>query len=183
MGVQPPGWGELDGLAQAVESRVDDPIFVPHLAGRVSPSEPGLRGAWVGLTWSHGPGHLYRAVLEGVAFEYAIYLRSLDSLYGTGRAAEVRVTGGGERSTLWNRIKANVLGLPVLQVSGAGGAHRGAALLAGYGVGVHHDLDDAAATWVATGAATPPEPGAVAASRARLARYEAFVRALCGVRG
>ena len=95
-----------------------------------APSQPHLRGAWVGLTWSHGPGHLYRAVLEGVALEYGIYLRTLEKLFGAGTVAEVRVTGGGEKSGVWNRIKADTLGVPIVQVMGAGGAPLGSALLA-----------------------------------------------------
>ena len=64
----------LNAAAAAIQPSAEDPFFVPHLGGRVSPGQPLLRGAWVGLTWSHGMGHLYRAVLEGVALEYGIYL-------------------------------------------------------------------------------------------------------------
>ncbi len=118
------GLERLNEMAAGVEPSADDPMFIPHLGGRVSPSQPDLRGAWVGLAWSHGPGHLYRAVLEGVALEYGLYLRRLESLFGAGTVRQVRVTGGGEKSAVWNRIKADTLGVPVVQV---GGRRRGAA--------------------------------------------------------
>lgn len=176
-GAEPPSFDELNRLAE-LEPREDDPIFVPHLGGRVSPSEPGLRGAWAGVTWSHGIGHLYRGALEGVALEYGIYLGALERLYGAGRVTEVRVTGGGEKSAVWNRIKADILGVPVVQILGGGGAPMGAALLAGYGVGVVKDLQEAAARWVRTGTVTEPDPARAAVARRRLARYEELLAAL-----
>ena len=169
---------ELNRMAAAVEPSEEDPLFVPHLGGRVSPAQPLLRGAWVGLTWSHGLGHLYRAVLEGVALEYGIYLRCLESLYGKGKVTEVRVTGGGEKSAVWNRIKADVLGVPIVQIPGAGGAPLGSAMLAAYGVGAVKDLDAAAGEWITTGAVTEPDPSRAAAGRARIDRYAALLQSL-----
>jgi xylulokinase len=161
----------LNEMAEAVTPAEDDPLFIPHLGGRVSPSQPHLRGAWVGLNWSHGPGHLYRAVLEGVALEYGVYMRTVEKLFGGGTVSEVRVTGGGEKSGVWNRIKADVLGVPVVQVMGAGGAPLGSALLAGCGVGVLKDIESAAAQWIRTGTITEPDPRRAAMCRRRIQRY------------
>ena len=104
------------------------------------------------------PGHLYRAVLEGVALEYGIYLRTLETLFGRARSTEVRVTGGGEKSAVWNRIKADTLGVPIVQVMGAGGAPLGSALLAGYGDGRCDGHRGRALQWIHTGAVTEPDP-------------------------
>ncbi len=168
----------LNEMAEAVTPAEDDPFFIPHLGGRVSPSQPHLRGAWVGLTWSHGPGHLYRAVLEGVALEYGIYLRTLEKLFGAGTVAEVRVTGGGEKSAVWNRIKADTLGVPIVQVMGAGGAPLGSALLAGSGVGVLEDIEAAAAKWIRTGAVTEPDPRRAPMCRRRTERYMSLLASM-----
>jgi xylulokinase len=175
-----PGFEQLNAMAAAVEPAEDDPMFIPHLGGRVSPGQPRLRGAWVGLTWSHGPGHLFRAVLEGVALEYGIYLDTLAKLFGASTVSEVRVTGGGEKSAIWNRIKADTLGVPIVQVNGAGGAPLGAALLAGHGVGALPDLGAAAARWITTGTATQPDPRRAAVSRRRIARYASLLAAMNG---
>lgn len=154
------------------------PIFVPHLAGRVSPAMPNLRGAWVGLDWSHGAAHLYRSALEGVALEYGIYRDTLLELYPEFRIAEIRVTGGGERSSLWNQIKSSVLGAPVLTIEGSGGAPMGAAMLAGYGAGVWSDLEQGAATWVRAVPGAEPRASETGYYRTRVNRYRRLLAAL-----
>ena len=123
---------DLDRAASSIAPSDDLPMFVPHLGGRVSPSWPDLRGAWAGLTWAHTAAHLWRALLEGVALEYAIYRQVLLRLHSNLRLAEVRVTGGGEKSALWNQLKADALGTPVVQINRTEGAPLGSALLAGY---------------------------------------------------
>jgi xylulokinase len=175
-----PDFDRLNELAGAVAPAEDDPIFIPHLGGRVSPAQPRLRGAWVGLAWSHGPGHLYRAVLEGVALEYGIYLRTLEGLFGAGTVTEVRVTGGGEKSAVWNQIKADTLGVPIVQVMGAGGAPLGSAMLAGYGEGTLRDIEGTAAQWVRTGTVTAPDPRQVRVGRRRTERYAALLESING---
>jgi len=173
-----PDFDTLNEMAAAVTPADDDPIFIPHLGGRVSPSQPRLRGAWVGLSWSHGPGHLFRAVLEGVALEYGIYLQTLEKLFGAGTVTEVRVTGGGEKSAVWNRIKADTLGVPIVQVMGAGGAPLGSALLAGYGEGSLRDIEGAAARWVRTGTVTQPDPRRAQAGPSRIERYASLLESI-----
>jgi xylulokinase len=177
-GGRPPDFDRLNEMAAAITPSDDDPLFIPHLGGRVSPSWPRLRGAWVGLTWEHGPGHLFRSVLEGVALEYGIYVRTLADLFGPGAVSEVRVTGGGEKSALWNQIKADTLGVPMVQVMGAGGAPLGSALLAGYGEGTLKDIEGASAAWIRTGAVTRPDPARVEAGRRRTQRYAALLESV-----
>jgi xylulokinase len=157
---------------------LDDPLFVPHLAGRVSPSQPHLRGSWAGLTWSHTAGHLFRAVLEGVALEYCIYRDVLQSVNPESNIREVRITGGGEKSSLWNQIKADVLGIPVVQISRHEGAPLGVALLAGFGVGLFKKLETAAARWIRKGDAVRPTRKLASHYQTRLARYTALLQQL-----
>jgi xylulokinase len=166
----------LNEMAAAVTPSDSDPLFIPHLGGRVSPSQPRLRGAWVGLDWSHGTGHLYRAVLEGVALEYGIYVKTLGDLFGPDTVKEVRVTGGGEKSAVWKRIKADTLGVPLVQVMGAGGAPMGSALLAGYGEGTLRDIEGAASRWIRTGTVTKPDPSRMEAGKRRIQRYTELLK-------
>jgi xylulokinase len=169
---------ELDRPAESLPAREDDPLFVPHLGGRVSPSQPALRGAWLGLAWSHGRAHLYRAVLEGVALEYGLYLQGLNKLYPGFRSSEVRITGGGGRNALWNRMKADVLGLPVVRLTRTEGAPLGAALLAGFGAGLFPSLDEAARAWVQRGEPVEPDEERRGLARKRMQRYTAALAAL-----
>lgn len=168
----------LATLAEEVTPQVDDPIFVPHLGGRVSPPQPNLRGAWVGLSWDHSAGHLYRAVLEGVALEYALYKDVLGSLYRGGAVKELRITGGGERSGLWNQIKADALGAPVRRIEQSLGAPAGAAMVAAWGVGLADSLADLAGRWVTLGDVTRPRRREASRYQQRAARYRRLLEAL-----
>ena len=161
----------LNELAAAVDPRGGMPMFVPHLGGRVCPAQPDLRGAWAGLTWDHTAGHLYRAMLEGVALEYGIYKQVLLGLFPKFRLAELRITGGGERSELWNQIKADALQTPVRKIARPEGAPLGVALLAGYGVGLFASLPAAAKRWISHGQATRPRKPLAAHYARRLATY------------
>jgi xylulokinase len=91
---------------------------------------------------------------------------------------EVRVTGGGQQSSLWNRIKADALQTPVVRVTRREGAPLGAALLAGYGVGLIGDLDDAARKWIRTDDAVRPQPAFAAHYRMRVDRYRRLLDAM-----
>ena len=163
---------KLERLAAAIAPAADLPFFIPHLSGRVAPSWPNLRGAWVGLAREHGLGHLYRSLLEGVALEYGIYKNVLEELQPGLALSEVRLTGGGSKSALWNQIKADVLGVTVVPVAREEGAPLGSALLAAYGVGLVPDLAKAAAKWIRAGKGIRPMRGHAALYAARQARYE-----------
>ncbi|MFZ5832963.1 MAG: xylulokinase [Planctomycetota bacterium] len=168
----------LNRLASDIAPCMEDPMFVPHLGGRMSPSEPKLRGSWAGLHWSHTAGHLYRATLEGVALEYCLYRDVLQSVNPELAIREVRVTGGGEKSDLWNQIKADALGVPLVQIDRHEGAPLGVALLAGYGVGLFKSLESAAAQWIHRGTVVRPARKLGEHYRSRLARYKRLLEAL-----
>jgi xylulokinase len=165
-------------LAEKIEPNDDLPMFVPHLGGRVSPAQPDLRGAWAGLTWDHGRGHLYRAVLEGVALEYALYQQRLRDLYGVSGMKELRITGGGQRSELWNAIKADALQVPLRRVARAEGAPLGVAMLAGWGTGVLKGLPQASRQWISLGHTTRPRRKWAEHYARRRARYATLLEHL-----
>ena len=141
-------YAALDEAAERVPAGSDSLIFLPHLGGSVCPSRPDLRGTWMGLTWSHTRAHLYRAMLEAVAYEYAAYMAIEKALLPDLQFREARVIGGGAPSRLWNQIKADVLGIPYVQLNRDEYAVQGAAILAGYAVGVFSDLKATARAFV-----------------------------------
>ncbi|MFN0125904.1 MAG: FGGY-family carbohydrate kinase [Verrucomicrobiales bacterium] len=169
---------ELDALASERAPADTLPLFVPHLGGRVSPGWPDLRGAWAGLTWDHGRADLYRAVLESVALEYALYQRGVRRLLPGAVLGELRITGGGERSAFWNQLKADVLQMPIVQIERGGGAPMGAAMLAGVGVGIFADAAAAAERWVRLGRRFEPDPAWADHYDNRLRRYESLLNSL-----
>ena len=92
------------------------------------------------MTLAHGRTHVYRALLEGVAYGLAHHL---DLMRQSGVPLRRLVaTGGGARSHLWTQIASDVTGLPQ-EVVGPSNAALGAALLAGYGVGIFTEVGDA----------------------------------------
>jgi sugar (pentulose or hexulose) kinase len=116
----------------------------------------------VGLSLRHGRAALARAVLEGVAFGIRARVETL-GLAGSP-ATELRISGGNSRIATWNRIKADVLGIPVVRVPGDA-TSAGAALLAGVGVGAYRDATEAVAV------AGRPEPP-IAPDPVAHARYD-----------
>jgi sugar (pentulose or hexulose) kinase len=105
-------------------------VMLPHLMGAFSPvPNPSARGAFSGFTLSHTRGHFVRAVLEGVAF---MLRQNLDTLRDAGLPVlELRSTGGGSRSPVWNQIKADVCRIPVVTLMTEDTALLGDAILAG----------------------------------------------------
>ena len=171
-------FAQLNRTIEQVGVRKDTPLFIPHLGGRVCPSMPHMRGAWVGLEWSHTLGDLYQAVLEGVALEYGIYRKIVIELYPDLAWREVRVTGGGQDSVIWNRIKSAVLETPVVQIARSEGAPLGAAMVAGVGVGLFKSLSAATTAWVQKGHRYRASRSMAQVYQARMSQYERLLRLL-----
>lgn len=158
----------LDDEAAHVSAGCDGLTFLPYLSGERCPhNDPSARGAFAGLTLSHGRGHLARAVIEGATFGLA---DCLDRMRRLGvEAGEVRVTGGGANSDLWMQLLADVLEAKCKKIEGGEGPALGAALLAGVGAGVWNDVGEACRRTVRIGAAFEPSGADYAAARARFA--------------
>lgn len=167
----------LTALASEVPPGAEGLTMLPHLMGAFSPEyEPEARGAFYGFTLRHGKGHAVRAILEAVAF---MLRRNLELLATAGAPAlEVRSHGGGSRSALWNRIKADACGLPVVTLEGEDAALRGDAMLAGVAAGVFADLDAASAAAVVTKDRYAPDPAVRPAYDEAYARYLRFFDAV-----
>jgi xylulokinase len=143
----------LDDWAEETEPGAGGLVWYPHVQGGVLPPNPHARGAWVGVTSAHSRGHLFRAILEGIAFEYAHWAALAPVHLG-----EARALGGGARSALWNRIKADVLGIDWVPMVRQECGVLGDALIAAAATG---HIDDVAATarqWQETAEPVRPDP-------------------------
>jgi xylulokinase len=155
-------------------------IFLPYLAGERTPHfDPEARGAFCGLTLTHGRGALTRAVLEGVAFALRDCLDTVRDVGATGDRA--RVSGGGSRSRLWLRIVASVLELPLEVMATDQGSAFGAALLGGVAAAVYSDLDQAAAACVRVTDVIDPVSAWIEPYRAMRTRFRDYYPALHAV--
>ena len=130
----------MTDLAGQIDPGSDGLFFSPHFGGRICPSNPEMRGAWVGLSWSHNQAHLIRSMLESVAFEYAYYLSILRDLVPEQNFFEARGMGGGSKSRIWNQIKADVLDVNYCRLKGNEFGTWGAAMIAGKAAGLIDDL-------------------------------------------
>jgi len=131
----------LTALASDVPPGSDGLTMLPHLMGAYSPEpNPSARGSFTGFTLSHTRGHFARAIFEGVAF---LLKKNLEVLQKAGiEVSEIRSTGGGARSSLWNQIKSNVCGAPVVTLQNEDTALLGDAILAGVAAGVFKTIED-----------------------------------------
>jgi xylulokinase len=159
------GFDGMDRLAASAPCGSDGLIFHPYLQGERAPHwDPKLRADFVGVTMQHEREHFARAVYEGIA--YAIR-DAMTVAEGLGmRYDTVRLIGGGARSGTWRQIMADVLGRQIM-LPANGDASFGAAVVAGIGVGVFGDVDDAVARCCSTVATHEPDPR-------RHERYSAF---------
>jgi len=150
-------YDKMLSMAENINPGSDGLFFSPHLGGRICPSNPAMRGAWIGASWSHTQAHFSRAILESVAYEYAYYLKILKSLIPDLELIQARVIGGGARSRFWNQIKADILNVPTQKLNGSEFGTWGSAMIAGKAVGAIKDLSSHAEnTAVLSGNACEP---------------------------
>ena len=97
-------------LAAETDAAPGEALFLPYLSGERSPfTDLDLRAGFVGVSASDGPGSLYYAALEGVAFAIAANLAAM----GGAGSGTVSLVGGGALSQVWPAIIADVLNLPI----------------------------------------------------------------------
>jgi xylulokinase len=154
-------YDELNKEAEEVKPGCEGLLFLPYLTGERTPyPDPYARAGWVGLTIRHSRKHMTRAVLEGVAFGIKDSFTLIREA-GLGDIAQVRISGGGAKSSLWRRILASVLDTELVTVNTTEGAAFGAALLAGVGVGIWNSVQTACNDTVVITGREIPVPGEV----------------------
>jgi sugar (pentulose or hexulose) kinase len=126
--------------AGRVRAGSDGLMALPYFMGERTPLwDSTARAAYVGLSLTHGRGHLIRAMMEGVGYA----LRWAWEVLRNG-GLEVRepliINEGGANSRLWRQIITDILELETATVRGGGGAALGDAILAGVGAGAFKDF-------------------------------------------
>ncbi|MGB9184208.1 MAG: FGGY-family carbohydrate kinase [Solirubrobacteraceae bacterium] len=150
-----PPFETLVAEAGAVSRGSGGLLVLPYFAGERTPLfDPDARGIICGLTLSHGRAHLYRAVLEGIAFGIRHNLETMEEAGGPSR--RLVAVGGGTRGGLWTQIVSDVTGRPQELPGQTIGASYGDALLAAVGAG----LLPAGADWSTITATVEPGGGA-----------------------
>lgn len=126
---------QLDGEAASIPPGADGLIALPYFLGEKTPiNDPQARGLISGLHLGHTRGHVFRSLLEGIAYGIRHHFEVFEELGVVPN--RIRVTGGGSASDLWNQIIADVLGAELRPLSFAGGSALGVAFVAGMGTGL-----------------------------------------------
>ena len=168
----------LTELAGQVAPGAEGLTMLPHLQGAMAPdANPKAKGVFYGFTLRHEKQHFVRAILEAIA---CTVKRNIDSLEELGiHIEEIRCLGGGSRSSLWNQIKADMIGRPVVTTSSPEAACLGAAILAGKAIGMFSSLQDACEQMVAIKDRFEPNPDNAPAYAATYERYVELYDRLC----
>jgi sugar (pentulose or hexulose) kinase len=99
-------------------------------------NDPLSKGAMIGFSGEHTRKHVYRAIIEGIAYE----LRRLGELivkHSGSAITELRIGGGGSQSDEIMQITADVFGLPAMRMHTSNLAALGAAIDATVALGIY----------------------------------------------
>ncbi len=126
---------EIEALARTVSSS-DGVTFVPALSGLGAPYwDPASRGLISGITRGTTAAHIARATLEGIALEVEDLLAAMsDDL--NQPIGKMRVDGGAAANDLLMQTQADVAAITIERPAELESTARGAAMLAGVGVGL-----------------------------------------------
>ena len=117
---------------------------------------PEAKGAVIGFGEVHTRAHLYRAILEGLAYALRDGRERIERR--SGRSIErVRVSGGGSQSDAAMQITANIFNLPTERPHLYETSGLGAAIIAAVGLGLHPDFATAVREMTRVGQVFQPE--------------------------
>src|SRR5512143_102182 len=132
----------LDELVRSVPPGSDGLILQPYWSpGLVFPG-PEARGAVIGFSEIHTRAHIYRAILEGLAYALREGAERTEKRSGVP-ITELRVAGGGSQSDAALQLTADVFGLPASRPHVYEASGLGAAIDAAVGAGIHADFSTA----------------------------------------
>ncbi len=146
----------FDELVAAVPPGAMGLVLQPYWSPGVKVPGPEAKGAVIGFGDVHTRAHLYRAILEGLAYGLREGAERCQKRSGVA-LTEIRVAGGGSRSDAAMQITADVFGLPAARPRYSEASGLGAAIDAAVGVGLHPDFATAVATMTRVGRVFEPD--------------------------
>lgn len=132
----------FDDLIAPIPPGSNGLVLQPYWSPGLKLPGPEARGAIIGFSDGHTRAHLYRAILEGLAYA----LR--DGADQTARRSgvpitELRVAGGGSQSNVAMQLTADIFGLPASRPHIYEASGLGAAIDAAVGLRLHPDFETA----------------------------------------
>lgn len=147
----------LNEMARTIPPGSEGLVVLDYWQGNRTPYvDPEARGVIRGLSLKHTAGHLFRAILEGIAYGTEHILRTFRQ---NGFVVEEMVAAGGPtKSALWMQIHADVSNVPITLTEVPDGAALGSAILGAVVAGLFPDVQTAADQMVHSRARIEPDP-------------------------
>jgi len=146
----------------------DGIVVLEHWQGNRTPwTDPASRGVIRGLSLSHTPAHLYRAIMEGIVYGTEVIIEQMEEAGVAIR--EIIACGGATMSDLWMQIHADVTGKPITIPEEQQAVALGSAIAAAVAAGLYPTIEQAASRMVRTKRIFHPD------ERAHL-QYREYVR-------
>jgi sugar (pentulose or hexulose) kinase len=158
----------FDDLVNATPAGADGLMLQPYWNPGVRIPGPEARGGIIGFTDTHTRAHLYRAIIEGLAYALREGKERIERRAKTPITA-LRVAGGGSQSDAALQITADVFNLPASRPALYEASGLGAAIVGAVGLKLHADFGTAVRAMTRSGRSFEPDP-----ARARL--YEELYR-------
>jgi len=149
----------FDELVKAVPAGSMGLMLQPYWSPGVRQPGPEAKGAIIGFGDVHTRAHIYRAILEGLAYALREGKEKIEKRSGV-RIRKLRVAGGGSQSDAAMQLTADVFGLPAERPHTYETSGLGAAIDAAVGLGLHPDFETAVAAMTRVGDVFQPDPEA-----------------------
>ncbi len=151
-------WEYLIADAAAAPAGARGAMFLPHMSAAGCPVvDAHSLGAFVGLSNFVTKGDMLRAIIEGLDYQFLDIVNAMERGLETKPDRFVAV-GGAVRNKFWMQNKADVVGRPIEVPDVEEATPLGAAILAGVGVGLYQDEQDAFERVYKSGDIYEPDP-------------------------
>ena len=150
----------FDALIDSVPAGSMGLTLQPYWSPGLRDPGPEGKGAIIGFGDVHTRAHVYRALIEGLAYGLRAG-RELIEARIKRRITRLVISGGGAQSDGAMQIAADVFGLAAERPQVAEASSLGAAMLCAAGLGWHADVPTAAKAMARTGRRFEPQPDAV----------------------
>lgn len=149
----------FDELVQTVPPGSQGLVLQPYWSPGLKVPGPEARGAIIGFGDVHTRAHLYRAILEGLAYALREGAERTSKRSGAP-ITELRVVGGGSQSNAAMQITADIFGLRASRIHVYEASGLGAAQVASVGLGLYPDFPAAISAMTHLGETFTPNPQA-----------------------
>lgn len=173
---------QLENEAKEIAIGSEGVLHLPYICGAMNPYwDTNATGIFIGLSASHTRGHLYRAILEGIAFEQLFAISSVE-MVNKQKVKEFVVMGGGAKNDLWLQILADVTNKNIVIPESTEASSLGAGIAAAVSIGWYKTFSEAANAMTRVKREIQPNPQNYKKYQKYFIRYKKIYPALLNIR-